>query len=236
MPEEFEGDLNGAVFWGAELKGATFRDVDLTGVRISHAYLVDVEIDAQVDRLVVNGVDVTEFVNERDPWHPLRTMIRAADVEGQRAAWEVLEQQWGTTVAKAQALEDAARHESVGGEWSFVETLRHVVFAIDKWCSVPVLGEPFQPLGLPNRGSIDFPWPGLELDRSPSFDEALAAFDDRSARVRAYLATATAADLDPVVEVLENGPHPVRACIQVVLEEAFWHNRYARRDLEALGA
>ena len=30
MPEEFEGDLAGAVFWGADLSGARFRDVNLT--------------------------------------------------------------------------------------------------------------------------------------------------------------------------------------------------------------
>ena len=58
MAEEFEGDLAGAVFWGADLRDATFRDVDLTGARISHAFVVDVDIDAQVERLVVNGVDV----------------------------------------------------------------------------------------------------------------------------------------------------------------------------------
>ena len=46
MPEEFEGDLAGAVFWGADLSGARFRDVDLTGATISHAWLVDVDIDA----------------------------------------------------------------------------------------------------------------------------------------------------------------------------------------------
>ena len=48
MPEEFEGDLAGAEFWGADLSGATFRDVNLTGARISHAWVVDVEIDAVV--------------------------------------------------------------------------------------------------------------------------------------------------------------------------------------------
>ena len=81
MPEEFEGDLAGAVFWGADLHGATFRDVDLTGARISHAWFVDVEIDALVDQLVVNGVDVTAYVNERDAWYPLRAMIRPSDPE-----------------------------------------------------------------------------------------------------------------------------------------------------------
>lgn len=234
MPEEFEGDLNGAVFWGAELKGATFRDVDLTGARISHAFVVDVEIDAQVDRLVVNGVDVTDFVNERDPWHPLRSLIRSDHVAGQRDAWERLEQAWWTTIAQAEAFDEAARHEQVDGEFSFVETLRHVVFAIDKWFTAPVLGEAFAPIGLPNRGSLDFPWPGLEYALAPTFGDAVAAFDDRTARVRGFLAAATDGDLDPTVEVLENGPHAVRACLQVVFEEAFWHARYAQRDLERL--
>ncbi len=50
MPEEFEGDLAGAVFWGADLSGARFRDVNLTGASISHAWLVDVDIDALVER------------------------------------------------------------------------------------------------------------------------------------------------------------------------------------------
>ena len=49
MPEEFEGDLAGAVFWGADLSGARFRDVNLTDAKISHAWLVNVDIDALVD-------------------------------------------------------------------------------------------------------------------------------------------------------------------------------------------
>ena len=234
MPQEFEGDLTDAVFWGADLRGATFRDVDLTGARISHAFVVDVDIDAQVDRLVVNGVDVTAYVNEHDPWHPLRSMIRATDVEGLRAAWELLERVWGATVATPESLPEERRHEPVDGEFTFVETLRHVVFAMDKWFTAPVLGEPFEPMGLPNRGSLDFPWPGLEYELAPSSADALAAFADRSTRFREFLGAATATDLDPIVDVLENGPHPVRECLQVVLEEAFWHNRYARRDLDRL--
>ena len=78
MPEEFGGDLTAAVFWGADLRGARFRDVNLTDVTISHARLVDVEIDAFIDRVVVNGVDVTAFVNEHDPWYPLRSVLRVS--------------------------------------------------------------------------------------------------------------------------------------------------------------
>ena len=152
MPDEFEGDLAGAVFWGADLAGARFRDVNLTGVRISHAWVVDVEIDALVDRLVVNGVDVTDFVNERDPWHPLRSMLRVTDVEGARTSWAALEAAWADTVAQARRLPDDALHESVDGEWSFVQTVRHLVMAIDKWFTAPILGRDFHPIGLPNTG------------------------------------------------------------------------------------
>ncbi|MEY3493845.1 MAG: hypothetical protein RL413_1263, partial [Actinomycetota bacterium] len=54
--KEFEGqDLSGADFWGVNLRDSKFRDVDLSGARISHARLVDVTIDAEIDRLVVNG-------------------------------------------------------------------------------------------------------------------------------------------------------------------------------------
>ena len=78
MPDEFEGDLAGAVFWGADLSGATFRDVNLTDAKISHAWLVNVDIDALVDKVVINGVDVTAYVNERDEWYPLRAKTRTA--------------------------------------------------------------------------------------------------------------------------------------------------------------
>ena len=55
--------------------GARFRDVNLTDATISHAWLVNVEIEALVDTVVINGVDVTAYVNERDPWYPLRAMM-----------------------------------------------------------------------------------------------------------------------------------------------------------------
>jgi hypothetical protein len=236
MAQEFEGDLTGAVFWGAEMTGARFRDVNLTDVTISHAWLLNVDVDAWIDRLVINGVDVTEYVNERDPWYPLRAMLRPADPEGMRTAWAELEREWAITIALAGELPDSALHESVEGEWSFVQTLRHVVFAIDKWCTAPVLGEPFHPMGLPNSGSTDVGWPGIDASLEPSVADALDAWADRTTRVREFLASVTTDELDRPVDVLENGPHPLVECIYTVFEEAFWHNRYARRDLETLRA
>jgi len=236
MPEEFEGDLAGAVFWGADLSGARFRDVNLTDTKISHAWFVNVDIDALVDNVVINGVDVTAYVNERDPWYPLRGMLRPTDPEGMRATWAALEDEWAKTIATATALPEEKLHESVNDEWSFVQTLRHLVMAMDKWFTGPVLGEAFHPIGIPNSGSVDFPFPGLDYSLSPSFSEALAVRADRATRFRDYLASVTADDFDKPVEVLENGPHPLQECLYTVFEEEFWHLRYARRDLALLGA
>jgi hypothetical protein len=236
VPQEFEGDLAGAVFWGADLTGASFRDVDLTDARISHAWLIGVEVDALVDRLVINGVDVTAYVNERDAWYPVRAMIRPTDAAGALAAWDELERLWADAFATAEGLPDGAPDRSVNGEFSLVQTLRHLVFAMDKWCTVPVLGGSFHPIGLPNTGSLEFGFPGLELSSTPTYAEARAVRADRAAAFRTFLTTATPADLTRVVDVLENGPHAVLPCIHTVLEEEFWHLRYATRDLELIAA
>ena len=235
-PQEFEGDLAGAVFWGADLTGATFRDVNLTGASISHAWLVDVTVDALVERVVINGVDVTAFVNEHDPWYPLRGMLRPTTPADMRATWVAIEAAWADTTNQALALPEAALHESVNGEFTFVESIRHVVFATDKWFTAPILGEPLHPMGLPNRGSLDFPFPGLDLSSTPTMAEALAVRADRVARVRSFLETVTEARFDESIDVAENGPHPLMECLYTVFEEEFWHNWYVRRDLEILAA
>jgi hypothetical protein len=233
-PKEFEGDLAGAVFWGADLRGAHFRDVDLTGTRISHALVVDVEIDAMIDAVVINGVDVTAYVNEHDPWFPLRSMLRPTTPAEARAGWSALEAEWDRTIEQASALPQDAVHASVDGEWSFVQTLRHVVFAIDKWFTAPILGEPFDPMGLPNSGSVDFPWPDVDQQLTPSFAEARRVHADRTTRVRDFLAGVGQADFARPIEVLENGSTTLQEGLFTAFEEAFWHNRYARRDLERL--
>jgi hypothetical protein len=236
MAEEFEGrDLSGAVFWGVDLSGARFRDVNLTDVTITHAWVVNVDIDALVDRVTINGVDVTEFVNEHDRWYPLRAMLRPTDPEGFGAAWQALEQEWASTIDGARGLTETQRHESVGGEWSFVDTLRHLVFAMEKWFNLPILGATeFEPLGLPNTGSADFGWPGLDRAADPSFDEVLEVRIRRAAQFREFLDGLTPSDLTREVEVLENGTTPVNECLYTVFEEEFHHNRYALRDLAQL--
>jgi hypothetical protein len=235
MPESFEDrNLAGAVFWGVDLSGARFRDVNLTNATITSAWLVNVDVDALIDNVTINGVDVTDYVNERDRWYPLRAMLRPEDAEGMRAAWDALEAVWATTIDRARALPEEKRHESVNGEWSFVQTLRHLVMAMDKWFTAPILGETFHPIGLPNTGSADFDWPGIDRDAAPTFEEALDVRAERAARFREYLTVVSPADFSKEVEVLENGTTPVQECLYVVFEEEFAHNRYADRDLAQL--
>jgi hypothetical protein len=99
-----------------------------------------------------------------------------------------------------------------------------------------VLGEGFDPIGLPNSGSVDFGWPGLDYGLTPSVADALAVRADRATRFRDYLASVAAADFDRPIDVLENGTNPLQECIYTVFEEEFWHNRYALRDLALLEA
>ncbi|MCU1394964.1 MAG: DinB family protein [Ilumatobacteraceae bacterium] len=238
MAEEFEGrDLSEAVFWGVDLTKATFRDVNLTGTRMRNVWLVDVDVDGLVDRLVVNGVDVTAYVNEHDAWYPLRGMLRPTDVVGVRAALDALDAAWAATIDRARALTDAQLHESVGGEWSFVQTQQHLVFGVDKWFSAPLLGQAdFHAIGLPNTGSRDFGWRGLDLDARPSLDEVLAVRQEQSAQLRAFVDGLSADDFTREVEVLENGTVPLIECLHTVFEESFEHHRYAVRDLDRLPA
>src|SRR5436190_19857764 len=99
MAEQFEfQDLSDAVFWGLDLRRATFRDVDLMGARISHARLVDVVIDAEIDGLVVNGVDVTAYVNEHDEWFALRSQLHPHDPDAMRPGWQRFVAAWDAAI------------------------------------------------------------------------------------------------------------------------------------------
>src|SRR5690242_15085325 len=206
MPESFEGqDLSGSVFWGVDLSGSNFRDVNLTGTRFKNVWLVNADIDGLVERLTINGVDVTSFVNEHDPWYHVRAGLRAPDPAGMRDEWNALEAAWAATIERAQRLPEDKLHASVNGEWSFVQTLRHLVFAMDKWFTAPILGEQLHAIGLPNTGSDALDWPGRDRAAKPTFGEALELRADRAARFRDYLATLTEAGLADAVDVVEHG-------------------------------
>ena len=57
------------------------------------------------------------------------------------------------TIERARALDPAALHESVDGEWSFTETLRHLSYATAAWLHRAIQGDPspWDPLDLQGR-------------------------------------------------------------------------------------
>ena len=237
MAEEFEDrDLSGSVFWGVDLKGATFRDADLSGSTFFHTLWSGVGIDGVVDGLVVNGVDVTDFVNAHDRWYPLRMQLEPSTAGGVREAWAVLCDEWRVLLGKVDSAAPGVADRSVNGEWSLRDTLRHLVFAMDKWFVVPVLGdEAFSEIGLPNTGSLGREWPGIDMSSAPGFEDVLAVRQAQHARFGDFIAGLDFADLPATVEVPENGTVPAHMCFHVVLEEEFEHLRYMVRDLAALG-
>lgn len=237
MAEEFEDkDLSGSTFWGVKLRDVTFRDTDLSGSTFFHTLWDGVTIDGVINRLVVNGVDVTEHVNANDRWYPLRTRLEPADADGVRGSWAAISREWSVLLGKVAAHGSAVADESVNGEWSLRDTLRHLLFAVDKWFVLPLLGETaFHPWGLPNSGSQGRDWPGIDRSAAPSFDDVVQARAAQHARFESFISRLDFADLPENAEVHENGTVPAFMCLHVVLEEEFEHLRYMVRDLASLG-
>jgi hypothetical protein len=130
---------------------------------------------------------------------------------------------------------------SVDGEWSFAQTLRHLVLATDTWLGRAILEieQPFHPLGLTGAGAEE---DGFDMSvfttATPSYTEVLEARADRVAMVREFLATVTP---DELAAARKNPhapayPETVLSCVHVILEEEWEHHRYAVRDLDTIAA
>jgi hypothetical protein len=264
MTEFREDDLSGARFERVRLRdaaltrvdltGATLRSVDFTGARIRSSLfretrltgveLVDVEISGELNNVVVNGVDIAPLVEaELNKRTPERAKMRPDDPAGFREAWAILERLWAATVERARGFPESALHEEVEGEWSFVQTLRHLNFASAAWIGRMVLGNPspWHPLDLPWDEAPG--WDGIPGDRAarPSLDEVLAVRRERQAMVREVVGALTDEQLAATVTRTEPGwpraeGFPLKECLLVVLNEEWEHRRYAERDLTALEA
>jgi hypothetical protein len=134
-------------------------------------------------------------------------------------------------------------HERVDGQWSFIETLRHLVFATDAWVLRAVLGNPapFHPLGLVySEMPVDTPLVPHDAQARPSLDEILAVRTERMAAVARALDGLTDEQLDATTQpVLEPGypaseSFAVRRCFSTVVNEEWLHREYAERDLARL--
>lgn len=126
--------------------GATFRDCDLRDVKIVSSFVDGLVIrgfSGQAGPVLVDDVDVSEYVAaELDRRHPERVRVREArSLPELRAAWAELSGLWDGTLTRAGALDEALLQERVDGEWSFVETLRHLAFAVETWVGGWLHGE-----------------------------------------------------------------------------------------------
>lgn len=238
--------LAGRTFRGRSLRGARFIGCDLGDVVVRGSDLAGLELDSPWlleggATLVVNGVDVVGFVDaELDRRFPGRALRTAEDAPGLVAAWDALERTWAATVARAQSLPDGSVSQSVDGEWSFTQTLRHLVVATDVWFGRAILGlsDPFHPLGLPDDSGSDVFAAARFTDADPALADVLDARADRQGQVRAFLAGVTDAQL------AEERPNPhapehsetVLSCLRTILEEEWEHHRYAVRDLDRVAS
>ena len=250
MTDELDHTFRGARFRSADFSGTTFRECDMRQVRIVGSEIAGMYISGfagEIENLIVNDVDVTAFVKgELDRRHPERVQLRAVRTAvDHRAMWVTIERLWSDTLADVQQLPESAREAKIDDEWSFVETLRHLIFATDIWVSRMVLGQPmpFHRLGLPPG---DYPAEhaaglGLDIAARPSFSDVMEVRADRMALMRSILADVT----DTELEAMRTGePAPgwgeqslsTRRCLRVVLNEECEHHRYAVRDLALLEA
>jgi DinB superfamily/Pentapeptide repeats (8 copies) len=238
-------DLNGAEFRATDLTNARFRGVAMSRVLMRGVELVDVDIHGEIVNLTINGVDIGPLVNdELDKRYPDRVKMRPTDPAGFRAAWDVVERLWDETVARARQLDPALLHVSVDGEWSFIETLRHLVFATDSWIRRAILGDPapWHPLDLPWDEMPDTPGVPRDRDARPSLDVLLQLRHERMSTVREVLDGLSDESLNGHTEAVD-GPgwpeprsYPVRECLLCILNEEWEHRLYAERDLDALEA
>jgi uncharacterized damage-inducible protein DinB len=252
--EDYDSSYKGSTWHGYDLEGITLDDclmnrarlknVDLSGAKIRGSLLIDVEISGEIQNLIVNGVDVAPLVEaELDRRDPERAKMRPTDAAGFREAWDLVERRWAETVDRARNLDPEQLHERVDGEWSFIETLRHLVFATDAWIRRALLGDPspYSPLDLPHEDMALAP--GVvpnDADARPTLEEVLELRRDRMASMRRVVDELTDEQLAGQTAAVE-GPgypapreYPVAVVLGNILNEEWMHRQYAERDLSTL--
>jgi hypothetical protein len=133
----------------------------------------------------------------------------------------------------------------VNGEWSAVQTMRHLVFVHDSWFRRCCLGsrELFTPMGIgpalePYRAAH-----GLDLALDPALEDVVSVREAQAAELEAWLDEVTAEQLAAPAPVPEDDVWPpyargrsVRQCLRTVLTETFEHHRFCVRDLDLIQA
>ncbi|MBB2891116.1 DinB family protein [Flexivirga oryzae] len=231
-------------FLDRDFTGAEFRECLLDRSRFVGVVMRGAEIDGLLADLTVNGVEVMPYVEaELDRRHPVRVLIRSDEVADLREAWRQLRESWDVTIERLRRS-PGIEHESVGGEWSAIQTLRHLVFVHESWFLRCCLGRiaPFTPFGLTIDSVPDATTPGVDPDADPALEEVLAVRARQAGTLSAWLAECTPAELAGPAPVPGDDVWPpyargrsVAECLRTVLNEEFEHHGFAVRDLARLG-
>jgi len=236
-------DWRGARLRDVNLGGARFRNVNMHGVKVVDGLLVDADLSGAIEGLKINGIEVAPLIKaEMERRYPSRTALFASDASGLLEACRSVEAFWAVTLERARQLPERQLHVRLDDEWSFVETLRHLIFVTDAWIGRVVVGDasPFLPIGLPPAFVKDGASYGIDPDAEPDLDTVV---DVRASRFALVERVARQASSDELERVCDHNPaagypletqHRVLDCIWTVLDEEWWHHQYATRDLETL--
>jgi hypothetical protein len=225
----------------ADFSYARLHSPNFEGVKIPDGWLANADISAFIGGPRINGVMIAPLVTaELDRKFPERILLPADDPKGLAEAWTLIERVWADTLSRARALSAALLSERVDGEWSFLETLRHLIMATDCWYyrMIRRSEHPYRPWGV--TGSfLDTAAIGLDGAADPGIDEILDVRTQRMDDVKATIQGLDAQELERVCEPPVTPGHPTEAhtvlnCLHVILDEEWEHSRYANRDLDVL--
>lgn len=238
MAEPVGDDLEHARFVGTRLNGARIHDALMDDVKITGTSLRNAQIWSNgIAGLTINGVEVAPFVEaELDRRHPERRNLRATDADGVRRAWDDIESVWNRTLERALLRPSAELRERIDElEWSFVETVRHLIYVDEKFlCRVEGRPDHFSGIALAHTSAPSVP-PGVDPDARPDADDVLSRRRQLVEDIRNWVRTLDDAELDR-----ELAPRPARVTVldrvRTLLWEEWLHLHYANRDLATLEA
>lgn len=157
------------------------------------------------------------------------------DVASAQSAMAEAQASIEATVRRASTFTEDERHRRVGGEWSTVESLRHLVLVLDLWLSRAILGEPdpFHPMALPPSFMPPklFPDSSIDPDARPTFDEAGEVLRGRLAALHDYVA---ALSPDELARPIKAHAGTVGGALGVIFHELAAHGGFINRDLDQL--
>jgi DinB superfamily len=181
---------------------------------------------------------LVEFLSQERADGLAREGLFADEPQAMAAAWPRIRAMWEATVAGARERPPWQLDERVDGEWSFIETQRHLVHVTDVWVRdvIEEAESPYHPWGMPpdfaqgRAGDL-----GLTLDARPSLDEVLALRHERAAQVGRVVDRLDDRELHRTCRP-RDGRFTVVGALQTVMFEEWAHHRYATRDLARLDA